>query len=847
MLLSEPHSDQAAGEEAKAPEPQAGKPNTGLYPALSPAALRWVQSMAVLGLVVVVASLANWESPDLLKYGAFLTIAVLSSFVPMDVPGVTGSFSLTFLFVLFGTLELTRPETVLLGVLMAAAQRFGQRPPMRPALTIFNMGAGAMGAAVAHGVYHASWLASASVDSSVRLAVATMALFLMNTVPASFLVGAIEEVSFIEVWRARHMWLTPYYLGGAVIAQVASIANRYVGWQTVLLTGPVMYLIYRTCGLYVQRLEEQKKHAEAMSALHLRTIEALALAIEAKDHTTHDHIRRVQVYAMELAKELKLSKRETDALRAAALLHDIGKLAVPEHIISKPGRLTPEEFEKMKIHPVVGAEILERVQFPYPVAPVVRAHHEKWDGTGYPAGLAGESIPIGARIIAAVDCLDALASDRQYRRALPLAEAMKVVVNDSGKAFDPRIVKLLTEHYQEWERMAQEEGAKARKLSTDVKVERGAAPGAGFESASKAPAGANAAAHAEDFLSSIAAARQEVQALFEISQDLGNSLSLDETLSVLAVRLRKIIPHHTLAIWVRREHVLVPEYVNGEDYRLFASLEIPVGHGLSGWVAHNLKPIVNGNPTVESSYLNEASVSSVLRSAVAVPLEGLTGVIGVLSLYHLDRDAFSKDNLRVLLAISGKIGISIENALRFRQVESSATTDFLTNLPNARSLFLQLDAEISRAKRGNQSLAVLVADLDGFKQINDRFGHLDGNKVLKAVAAGLKAECREYDYVARMGGDEFVVLLPGARPIDAENAVHRFQQVVADTCKNLFNEAILTASVGVANYPTDGSDAEQLLAEADRRMYKQKHERKEAPTATRRHKLWETDWTTTVQ
>ncbi len=818
------------------------------YQALPAGAMRWVQIMAVLGLVVVAGSLAHWESPDLLKYGAFLAIGMLSSGVPIEVPGVTGSLSLIFLFVLFGTLELTRPETVLLAALMALAQRYGQRPRTRPALTLFNVGTAALGAAVAHSVYHAAWLASDHVDASVRFAIATVALFLANTVPASFIVGQIEDSSFIEVWRARHMWLMPYYLGGAAVAQVASIANRYVGWQTVLLTGPVIYLIYRTIGLYVQRLEEQRKHAEAMSALHLRTIEALALAIEAKDHTTHDHIRRVQVYAMELAKELKLTKREIDALRAAALLHDIGKLAVPEHIISKPGRLTPEEFEKMKIHPVVGAEILERVQFPYPVAPIVRAHHEKWDGTGYPAGLSGEDIPMGARIIAAVDCLDALASDRQYRRALPLDEAMKVVIADSGKAFDPRIVKLLTEHHAKWERMAQEQNAHANKLSTVVKVERGAAPGAGFEKAAQsAPKSAKPGAPPQDFLSSIAAARQEVQALFEISQDLGNSLSLDETLSVLAVRLRKIIPHHALAIWIRRENVLIPEYVNGEDYRLFGSLEIPVGHGLSGWVAHNLKPIVNGNPTVESSYLNDPARNSILRSAVAVPLEGISGAIGVLSLYHLDRDAFTKDHLRILLGISSKIGISIENALRFRQVESSATTDFLTNLPNARSLFLHLDAEISRAKRGNQSLAVLVADLDGFKQINDRFGHLDGNKVLKAVAAGLKAECREYDYVARMGGDEFVVMLPGARPIDADNAAARFQSVVAQTCQTLFNEKILTASIGVANYPADGTDAEQLLAEADRRMYKQKRDRKEAPPTDKRHKMWESTWTATVQ
>ena len=168
-------------------------------------------------------------------------------------------------------------------------------------------------------------------------------------------------------------------------------------------------------------------HAQEMADLHLRTIEALALAIDAKDATTHDHLRRVQVYALEIGKELGMSERELEALRAAALLHDIGKLAVPEHIISKPGRLTPEEFEKMKIHPVVGAEILERVQFPYAVVPIVRSHHEKWNGNGYPHGLKGEEIPLGARILAAVDCLDALSADRQYRRALPLEQAMEQV------------------------------------------------------------------------------------------------------------------------------------------------------------------------------------------------------------------------------------------------------------------------------------------------------------------------------------------------------------------------------------------------------------------------------------
>src|SRR5260370_1544616 len=163
---------------------------------------------------------------------------------------------------------------------------------------------------------------------------------------------------------------------------------------------------------------------------------------------------------------------------------------------------------------------------------------------------------------------------------------------------------------------------------------QGAAPAAGFDAASKPDTSREPAA---DFLSAIAASRQEVQALFEISQDLGNSLSLDETLSLLGVRLRRIVPHHGLAIWVQRSGILMQEYVAGDDFRLFSSLEIPVGQGLSGWVAENRKAILNGNPSVESGYLNDPTKFSALRSALAVPLEGTGGVVGVLTLYHTDR------------------------------------------------------------------------------------------------------------------------------------------------------------------------------------------------------------------
>jgi diguanylate cyclase (GGDEF)-like protein/putative nucleotidyltransferase with HDIG domain len=587
-----------------------------------------------------------------------------------------------------------------------------------------------------------------------------------------------------------------------------------------LLVLPVVYLIYRSYRLYLAKLEDEKRHVEEMANLHLRTIEALALAIEAKDHTTHDHLQRVRVYAVEVAKELGLSSDDMEAVHAAALLHDIGKLAVPEHIISKPGRLTPEEFEKMKIHPLVGAEILERVRFPYPVVPIVRAHHEKWDGSGYPLGLKGEEIPMGARILSAVDFLDALASDRQYRRALPLQEVMRRLEEESGRSFDPKVVAVLEKRYLELERLVEKRSGQTpwTKLTTEVKVERGMAPAAGFEET-----GAKENQEA-NFLSSIAAARQEAQTLFELSQDLGASLSLGETLSVFSVKLKRLVPYDAIAIYVRRSDELLPEHVSGDNFRLFASLRIPLGQGLSGWVAQNKKPIINGNPSVEPGYLNDPTKFSTLRSALAVPLEGLDGVVGVLTLYHAERDAFTSDHLRILLAVSSKMALSIENALKYQQAESSATTDYLTGLPNARSLFLQLDRELARCKRDNTSLTVMVCDMDGFKQINDRFGHLEGNRVLRLFSHALKETCREYDYVARMGGDEFVVIAPGLTPDAALKKTEHLRELARQAGREVCGEDILSLSIGRCVYPDDGLDAEELLAEADRRMYMEKQQ-----------------------
>jgi diguanylate cyclase (GGDEF)-like protein/putative nucleotidyltransferase with HDIG domain len=786
---------------------------------LSAPAKLFISLIVSAGLATLLYGGVHQSSKNIAEFICYLGIAILASRLKVNLPGITGTLSVNFLFILIGILELSFSETLILGAVSMLAQCLYPERPKAIQVT-FNVCAGSVSTALAYAIYHMP-VANLLVGSRpVLLGLAATGYFIANAGSIAAVISLTERRPLIRILVDCYFWSFPYYLVGAGIAGAVAWLNQTFNWETSLLLVPAVYLIYRSYRLYLGKLEDEKRHVEEMANLHLRTIEALALAIEAKDHTTHEHLQRVRVYAIEVAKELGVGGAELEALHAAALLHDIGKLAVPEHIISKPGRLTPEEFEKMKIHTLVGAEILERVRFPYPVVPIVRAHHEKWDGSGYPMGLKGAEIPIGARILSAVDYLDALASDRQYRRALPLRDVMQKLGAESGKSFDPKVVAVLQKRYEYLERLAVAKSGEdpSGPLSTAIKIERGLEPAAGFENATVQ----DYAGRETTFLSSIAAARQEAQSLFELSQDLGASLSLTETLSVFSVKLKPMVPYDAIAIYIKREDELVPEYVNGDNYRLFSSLRIPMGQGLSGWVAHNRKPIINGNPSVEPGYLNDPSKFSTLRSALAVPLEGVSGVIGVLALYRGERDAFTTDHLRILLAVSGKMALSIENALKYQQAESSATTDYLTGLPNARSLFMQLDRELARCKRDSSSLTVMVSDMDGFKQINDRFGHLEGNRVLRLFAQALKDSCREYDYVARMGGDEFVVIAPGLAAEAAGKKAEQMRALARQAGSEVCSEDILSLSVGRAMYPEDGNDAEQLLSKADRRMYLEK-------------------------
>jgi len=782
------------------------------------------------GAALMATAFLHWHDNSLLQFACFLLIAMLASTMKVRLPGMESTMSVHFLVILLGVLQLSLGETLVIGSAAALVQSLWKtkhRPQaVKVAFNVLGMTPLAVGL-----TYFAYQISAQLIKDSTTplLLVAACTYFLSNTVTVAIVIALSENRSARKIWTETFFWSFPYYLVGAAMVGFVNFSTRYVGWQSALFILPVMYWIYRTYQMYLGRLEDEKRraeieeqqahaerrHVQEVSGVLQRTIEGLALAIDAKDHTTHQHLHRVRTYAVEIALELGLGEQDLAAIRAATLLHDIGKLAVPDHIINKPGRLTQEEFEKMKIHPTVGADILDKIAFNYPVASIVRAHHEKWNGQGYPYGLKGEEIPIGARILAAVDCLDALSSDRQYRKALPLDEAMKKVAAAAGTSFDPKVVEILQRRYLELESLAVRrlEESQTDAHSFNYSVERGEQPDAGFELNLNRRPGSHS-----DFLSSIASARQEAHTLFELSQDLGNSLSLDETLSLFAMRLRRLVPYDSIVAFIRKGDLLVPEFVSGENFRLLSSLEITVGTGLCGWVAQNARPIVNGNPSVETGFVQDARTSE-LRSALAVPLQGLNGPVGVLALYQAEANAFTSDHLRVLQVITSKLALFIENALKYRQAESSAISDFLTGMPNARALSMHLDQELARCKREHSTAAIMVCDLNGFKEINDRYGHLAGDKVLKIFAGLMRKACREYDYPARMGGDEFVIVAPNMTPGSVSERATLLNAMAQQASREVCGSDLLSVSLGAVFYPQDGSDTEHLLAEADRKMY----------------------------
>ena len=549
-----------------------------------------------------------------------------------------------------------------------------------------------------------------------------------------------------------------------------------------------------------------------LSGLHLATIEALALAIDAKDRTTSRHIRRVEWLARALAHAVGVSGEEVQGIATAALLHDIGNLAVPEHILSKPGPLTDEEFRKVKIHPQVGFEIIEHVPFPYPVAPLVLCHHERWDGAGYPLGLRGEDIPLGARILAVADYFDSVTRDRPYNKRMSGDLALLLLRQESGKALDPNLVSVFLELVPTLQFAEQALGG-----TDEHEVHALGRPRRHLENGQLAA------------FANIAQAHQEIYALYEIAQAIGSSLSLADTMSLIADKLTVLVPFSCCALFVADDDgVIRCRFAAGVDADALLRIRLDAGSGHAGWVVRNRQSLVNAAPAADFEAAGLATAAQNLRSALMCPLIANGRVVGAMALYHLEPGFYSEEHRRLLDRISEQAAAAISNSIVFEQTREASLSDALTGLPNTRYMVSHMARELARAERHGTQVAILVLDLDEFKDINDTYGHHVGDRALREVARVLREAIRPYDVCVRYAGDEFIIVLAGCGLEEAEaKRVELQREVAAIRFEASVGRVVrVSSSIGAAVFPGDGETYEALLATADGRMYHDKKSRK---------------------
>ncbi len=760
----------------------------------------------------------------------FLLLLVLSSVtsvfkvtLPLARSGSTMSVSYA---VDFASLLLLGPnETMVVAAASAWSQctfRIKERNPLHR--TLFSMACLVVTVQAAGAVY--IWLGGVPgqfhpFTLHKPLVGAATAYFVVNTAMVAGAIALSTRQPVLRIWNENFLWSAPsYFVGAGAAAAAVSLLNfMSIRWLLPLAAAP-LYLTYRSYKVYLGRIDDEQRHVREMADLHLATIEALALAIDAKDQTSQSHIRRVQLYATGLARAFGMGANDIQGVKTAALLHDIGKLAVPEHILSKPGPLTPEEFQKIRAHPKVGADIISAVPFPYPVAPLILSHHERWDGKGYPSGLKGEDIPLGARILSVVDYFDALMAERPYHKAMGLDAAIALLQQEMGKALDPAVVAKFMELLPslQSEATALEQGL--RRPSAELHGESMGSPATGL---TPEPAKKNV-------FDDIALAHREIYALYEIAQAMGTSLGVADTMALISAKLSNLVPFSCTALFLYDESTdtMRCRFATGSGAEVVRRISVKNGEGLTGWVARNRRPLVNARPSADFEAAGLGDEPTALQSALVCPLIFGDRFIGALAVYHVDPSFYRDDHRRLLDRVSEQAAAVINNSMLFEQTQEDSLTDTLTGLPNTRFLFMHLSRELARAERLQTEVALMVMDLDNFKTINDSHGHHVGDRALCEIARVLRVAIRPYDICVRYAGDEFIVVLSGCSAEEAEEKRRELQQSINDV---LFEarpgrRVQLGASVGTAVFPHDGGSYEALLSSADSRMYQDKATRK---------------------
>lgn len=605
------------------------------------------------------------------------------------------------------------------------------------------------------------------------------------------------------------------YLIGLLLIVPLHLAFSDFGLLFGLVILPITIIANYSFRVHEQTLELKTKEIRESSRIHLATVEALATAIDARDQVGVGHVRRTQIYAVGMGEILGLNSGEIDALRTGALLHDIGKLGVPDHILNKPGRLTPAEMEKMKIHSVVGSSILEKINFPYPVVPTVKYHHEMWDGSGYPEGLKKEEIPLTARILAVADAYDTLRGARPYRAAVSRDEARRFLLAGSNTQFDPKLIDIFLRNLRQFELEIEAEGL-AYELDNQI---------------SDLFIGEDAAGeNNQGYVEHIKRANREVFALYELARVFSASLNLQDTLSLFVQKIGELMPFETCVVYLldKTQEFAEATYAEGNNAAFIKGKRIKVGEGATGYVLKKRQAVYNINPALDFSFYKVDFIQS-YKAMASLPLIANERLIGAVSLYSCELDNYEDEHMRLLETVSRIASDAISKSVYHAETETHALTDPMTNLPNARCLQLHYENEVARAKRNNSEFQLIMLDLDGFKLVNDTYGHKVGDILLREVAKVMRAQLREYDFLARYAGDEFVAIIPDTTNEGIQELCHRLEKAVS-TFKLPVGDGKFTGvgvSLGSAAYPTNGETLDQIIIAADKGMYSVKARRKQ--------------------
>lgn len=757
---------------------------------------------------------ASLSLNDLAILSASSVVAVFVSGFSFSVPGTRIRIFPSTIISLWGAMWLGVPGAVLLASVSGIADKIRSDENDRP--SIFSMACNIhAGFAAAH-IY---LLALENFRTEVSAFAAVVPSIPNEVMIAAVLMAGVHFCVVESMRLIRRMWassgalqptrddemvvIASSYPASLLGALLLFLAMSHFGVEFGLVLVPLAFLGNFAYGIHKRSLQQKTREITEASRLHLATVEALATAIDARDQVGRGHVRRTQMYAVGLGRVLGLSDDQIRALRTGALLHDIGKLAVPDHILNKPGRLTPAEMEKSKIHASVGASILEEVGFTYPVVPTVRHHHECWDGSGYPEGLKGQKIPITARIITIADAFDSLRGERPYRRAVSREEACEFLRSRAGTQFDPALVDAFIRNLKVFEEEIESNGL-------------------GYESSDNKR---NRQDKLPDYIEQIQSANHEVFSLFSLAREVSSSLNLGETLEYFTEKVADFVPYDKCVVYLVEDsgEFARAAYIAGKHSKNLAGNRLRLGEGTTGKVLKERTTVVNADPALDLELQNFDDWAD-FKTMASLPLITENKVIGAISLYSSSVDAYLDEHIRLVDTISRIAADAIEKALRHTEAQVYALTDPMTGLPNARSLFLEFEKEVTRASRNGNTFQLLVLDLDGFKSVNDNFGHKTGDDLLREVARLIRSQLREYDFLARYGGDEFVAIVPETDMAFVEALRHRIEDTVSSfrMVMGSGKYARVGISIGSASFPSHGEKFEELIVAADKAMYRNK-------------------------